>query len=56
MGVHADSYQGTLFQEIDLVGQGHEMGEFERSGLFAPGPLEVGEPANKWGEAGFMFS
>jgi hypothetical protein len=44
----------VIFQEIDLVGQGHDVGEFERSGLFALSPLELGEPTNKWGEVGFM--
>jgi hypothetical protein len=28
--------------------------EFERSRLFAPGSLELQEPANKGGEVGFM--
>jgi hypothetical protein len=49
MGGHIDSYQAVLFQEIDLVGQLRNVGEFERSGLFAPSPLELGEPAEKWG-------
>jgi hypothetical protein len=54
MGDHADYCQDTIFQEIDLVGQGCNVGEIERSGLFTPSPLELGEPANKWGEPGFM--
>jgi hypothetical protein len=29
------------------------MGEFKRSGLFNPSPLELEEPTNKWG-GGFM--
>jgi hypothetical protein len=30
------------------------MRKFERSGLFAASLMELGEPANKWGEVGFM--
>jgi hypothetical protein len=54
MGGHIDSCQAVLFQEIDLVGHVRDVGEFERSGLFAPSPVELGEPAERWGEAGFM--
>jgi hypothetical protein len=54
MGDHADSCQVMLFQEINLVGQGRDVGEFERSELFTPNPLELREPVNKWGEVGFM--
>jgi hypothetical protein len=36
VGGHADSCQATLFQEINLVGQGHDMEEFKRSMFFTP--------------------
>jgi hypothetical protein len=54
MGGHADTCKVVLFQEIDIVGRGHDMGQFERSGLFAPSPLKLREPPNKWGEASCM--
>jgi hypothetical protein len=31
VGGHTDPSQATLFQEINLVGQGRNMGEFKRS-------------------------
>jgi hypothetical protein len=36
VGGHIDSSQAMLFQEINLVGQGCDMGEFKRSRLFTP--------------------
>jgi hypothetical protein len=36
VGGHADSSQVTLFQEINLIGQGHDMREFKRSRFFTP--------------------
>jgi hypothetical protein len=36
VGGHADSTQVALFQEINLVGQGCDMGEFKRSRFFTP--------------------
>jgi hypothetical protein len=43
-----------LFQEINLVGQGHDMGEFKRSRFFTPPPLKFREPTYKRREAGFV--
>jgi hypothetical protein len=40
-----------LLQEVDLVGQGGNIGELEWSQLFTPSSLELGEPAYKWTEA-----
>jgi hypothetical protein len=54
VGGHADSSQATLFQEINLVGQGRDMGEFKRSRFFTPRPLKFCESAYKRREAGFM--
>jgi hypothetical protein len=34
VGGHADSSQAALLQEVNLVGQGDDMGEFERSRFF----------------------
>jgi hypothetical protein len=36
LGGHADSSQATLFQEINLVGQSHDMGEFKRVRFLTP--------------------
>jgi hypothetical protein len=36
VGSHTDSSQVTLLQEIYLVGQGRNMGEFKRSRLVTP--------------------
>jgi hypothetical protein len=54
MGGHANSCQATLFQEINFVGQGHDMGEFKRSRFFTPRPLKFRESAYKRREVGFM--
>jgi hypothetical protein len=54
MGGHIDSCQAALFQEINLVGQGCDMGEFKRSRLFTPRPLKFRESAYEWREARFM--
>jgi hypothetical protein len=54
MGGHADSRQAFLFQEIDLVGQGSDLGELEWSRFFAPSTLELEESAYKWREAGLV--
>jgi hypothetical protein len=54
MGGHTDYSQVTLFQEINLVGQGRNIGEFKRSRFFTPRPLKFRESANKRREAGFM--
>jgi hypothetical protein len=43
-----------LFQEINLVGQTHDMGEFKRGRFFTPRPLKFRELAYKRREAGFM--
>jgi hypothetical protein len=36
VGFHTNSNQATLLQEVNLVGQGRDMGEFERSRFFTP--------------------
>jgi hypothetical protein len=36
VGGHVDSRHVTLFQEINFVGQGRDMGEFKRSRFFTP--------------------
>jgi hypothetical protein len=54
VGGHADSSQATLFQEINLVGQGRDMGEFKRSRFFTPCPLKFRKSAYKRREAGFV--
>jgi hypothetical protein len=54
VGGHTDSSQAALFQEINLVGQGRDMGEFTRGRFFIPRPLEFKESAYKRREAGFM--
>jgi hypothetical protein len=54
MDGHADSSQAALFQEINFVGQGPDMGEFKRSTFFNPRPLKFRESAYKRREAGFM--
>jgi hypothetical protein len=54
MGGYAHACQALLFQEVDLVNQGSHLMSFEWSRLFTPGPLELGEPAYKVGEVGFM--
>jgi hypothetical protein len=48
---HADSCQVFLLQEVNLVGQGSNLGELEWSRLFTPSSLELGEPGHKWREA-----
>jgi hypothetical protein len=55
MGGHADSSQVMLFQEIDFVGQGRDVGEFKRSRFFTASPLEFRELAHKGREARFMI-
>jgi hypothetical protein len=54
VGGHADCSQATLFQEINLVGQSHDMGEFKRGRFFTPRPLKFREPTYKRREVGFM--
>jgi hypothetical protein len=54
MGGQADSSQAALFQEINLVGQSRDMGEFKRSRFFTPRPLKFTELAYKRREAGFV--
>jgi hypothetical protein len=54
VGGHADSSQATLFQEINLVGQSHDMGELKRARFFTARPLKFRELAYKRSEAGFM--
>jgi hypothetical protein len=54
MGGHANSSQAAFFQEINFVGQGHDIGEFKRSRFFTPRPLKFRESAYKRREAGFM--
>jgi hypothetical protein len=54
MGGHTDSNQATLFQEIDFVSQGCDVGEFERSRFFSPSPLKFRESAYKRREARFL--
>jgi hypothetical protein len=55
VGGHADSSQAMLFQEIDLVGQGRDMGELKWGRFFTPQPLKFREPAYKRREVGFMI-
>jgi hypothetical protein len=54
MGGHADSSQATFFQEINLIGQGHDMGEFKRSRFFTARPLKFRDFVYKKREAGFV--
>jgi hypothetical protein len=54
MGGHIDSSQTALFQEINLVGQGHDMGELKTSRFFTPRPLKFRELAYKRREVGFV--
>jgi hypothetical protein len=51
---HGDSRQSFFLQKVNLVHQGGNLGELEWSQLFAPSYLELGEPAYKWREAGFV--
>jgi hypothetical protein len=55
LGSHADSYQITLFQDVDFVGQGHNLMEFKRSRLLTPCPLEFRESAYRGRESWFMI-
>jgi hypothetical protein len=54
MSSHVDSSQAALFKEIDFLGQGRDVGEFERSRFLTPSPLEFRESAYKGREARFM--
>jgi hypothetical protein len=54
VGDHTDSSQATLFQEINLVDQSHDVGEIKRGRFFTPWPLKFREPAYKRREARFM--
>jgi hypothetical protein len=54
MGGYTDSYQVTLHQGIDLVGQSSDVREFNRSWLFDPGPLVFRESAYEGRDVGFM--
>jgi hypothetical protein len=54
VGGHRDSSQATLLQEVNLVGQGHDMGEFKRSRFFTPWPLKFRKPTYETGDAAFV--
>jgi hypothetical protein len=54
VGGHIDSSQATFLQEVSLVGQGRDMGEFKRSRFFTPRPLKFRELAYERREAGFV--
>jgi hypothetical protein len=43
-----------LFQEINLIGQARDMGEFKRSRLFTPSPLKFRESPYERREARFV--
>jgi hypothetical protein len=49
-----DSCQAFFLQKVNLVGRGSKLRELEWSSLFAPSSLELGEPVDKWREAGLM--
>jgi hypothetical protein len=55
MGSHAHTCQALLFEEVDLVDQGHHLRSFKWSRLFTPGSLELGESSNKGGRLGSWF-
>jgi hypothetical protein len=55
MGNHAHTCQALLFEEVDLVDQGHHLRSFKWSRLFTPGSLELGESSNKGGRLGSWF-
>jgi hypothetical protein len=55
MGGHAHTYQTFLIQGVDLVDQGSQLSNFERSRLFTPGSLELKELAYNGREARFMI-
>jgi hypothetical protein len=54
MGGYTDSYQPALLQGIYLAGQSGDVREFDRSRIFGPSPLVLGESTYEGGEAGFM--
>jgi hypothetical protein len=54
MGGYAHTCQAFLFQEVNLVNQGSHLRSFERSRLFTPSSLVLGESAYYGGEAGFV--
>jgi hypothetical protein len=54
VGDHTDSSQAALCQEVNLVSQGYDMGEFKRSRLFTLGPLKFRESTYERREAGFV--
>jgi hypothetical protein len=56
MGGHTHACQALLFQEVNLIDQGHHLRSYERSRFFTPGSLELGESAYEGGETGFMVS
>jgi hypothetical protein len=51
-GGHVDSSQAMLFQEINFVGQGHNMGKFKRSRFFTLKTLKYRESTTKGGRLG----
>jgi hypothetical protein len=53
-GGYIDSYQATLLQGIDLVGQSNDVREFNRCRLFTPSPMVFRESAYEGREAVFM--
>jgi hypothetical protein len=54
VGGHTDSSQTALFQEINLVSHGRDMGEFKRSRFFTPRPLKLRESNYERREARFV--
>jgi hypothetical protein len=54
MGGHRNSSQAALFQEINFIGQGRDMGKFERIRFLTPRPLKFRKSAYKKREARFM--
>jgi hypothetical protein len=44
-----------FLQDVDLVGQGSNLGKLEWSQLFTPSAVELGESAHEGREAGFMI-
>jgi hypothetical protein len=51
---HADSHQSFFLQKVDLVHHDDNLGKLEWGRLFAPSSLDLGEPAYKWREPGFV--
>jgi hypothetical protein len=55
VGRHVDSSKATLFQEVDLFGQGCDMRELKGGMFFTPRPLKFRESTYKRREVGFMI-